>query len=503
MRQAIKDWRILLLFAAILVSILIISPRMDDGVEITYIEFNSSAWDSGLQKGMVIESVNGVRVRTPMEFYSAVSEMPADQVVIIGTEKKEYNIFTRNVSFGVEVQQAPPTEIRFGLDLQGGTRVFARPVTDSQSKNVTEATKSVLEARLNSYGLQDVKTRTVRDSENNWLIQMEMAGPGSDRILNVIRNVGVFEVKILNQTIFTGDQIASVGASQAQRQGGYGVPFTVKRDAARDLRDAYVSAADSQGSCASQEDCGSEYLCVSHIGLCRPLIKMYLDGEIKFSAPANENLYQSWTGGVLQQEMVVSVGTPEMSKAIEAVMRSGTLPEGVTGVEIISRDFVDATLGRDFVRSAVIAGIAALLAVTLVVLIRYRSFKIASAIMFTGISEVILLLGIAATIKLDLDLASIAGIIAAVGTGVDQQVIIADEILSGKVQHRSLTQQLKRAFSIIILAATTTFVTMAPLVGLGLGLIRGFAIMTIFGVLSGFLIARPAFGRMLTYMLKE
>ena len=44
-------------------------------------------------------------------------------------------------------------------------------------------------------------------------------------------------------------------------------------------------------------------------------------------------------------------------------------------------------------------------------------------------SEVIILLGLASVTGYSLDLAAIAGIIAAVGTGVDDQIVITDEIV--------------------------------------------------------------------------
>jgi len=499
--KLLKDWRILLLLISILVSILLIGPKPAGGVEVTYIEFNSSAWGTGIEKGMVIYEINGVTLTTPADFYSEVDKIQPGSIVELNIDKKPVSIFAKNATFGIEVNEKPPTNIQFGLDLQGGTRAVVTPITDAPSKNATEATKQVLEARMNNYGLQDVKSRTVRAADDNWYIQVEMAGPGSERILNVIKNVGVFEVKILNSTIFSGSEVVSVSAPTAVREGGYGVPFTIKSTAAKALQKSYVTAAGLSQACMGDAECPENYACSVAIGMCRPSIRMYLDGDVKFAAPPNEGLHSSWKGGVLQQELVARVGSPEDAKGIEVVMRSGSLPKGITGIEIISRDYVDATLGADFVRSAIIAGLAALLAVTLIVLIRYKSFKIATAIMMTGISEVLILLGAAALFGQDLDLPSIAGIIAAVGTGVDQQVIITDEIISGKAKHLSSTQQLKRAFSIIIIASATTLATMFPLMTLGIGLVKGFAIMTFLGVFFGFTITRPAYAKILNEIL--
>ena len=47
-------------------------------------------------------------------------------------------------------------------------------------------------------------------------------------------------------------------------------------------------------------------------------------------------------------------------------------------------------------------------------------------------NEIIILLGFAALVGWNLDLAAIAGIIIAAGTGVDDQIVITDETLKSK-----------------------------------------------------------------------
>ena len=100
-----------------------------------------------------------------------------------------------------------------------------------------------------------------------------------------------------------------------------------------------------------------------------------------------------------------------------------------------------------------------------------------------------------------IDLPAIGGIIAAIGTGMDHQIIIADETLRGRKLSlkipMSIKDKIKRAFFIIFGAAATTVAAMVPLMFLGVGLVRGFAITTIVGVLVGVLITRPAYARII------
>lgn len=110
----------------------------------------------------------------------------------------------------------------------------------------------------------------------------------------------------------------------------------------------------------------------------------------------------------------------------------------------------------------------------------------------TATAEVVILLGFAALIRMPLDLSHVAGFIAVVGTGVDDLIIIADEVMDeGEVSsQRVFESRFRKAFWIIGAAAATTIIALSPLAVLSLGDLRGFAIITILGVLIGVLITR-------------
>ena len=123
----------------------------------------------------------------------------------------------------------------------------------------------------------------------------------------------------------------------------------------------------------------------------------------------------------------------------------------------------------------------------------------------TSFSEVIIILGFTVLVGFQLDLPTIAGIIAVIGTGIDHLIIITDEVLAGgsmppdKVYRSRLT----KAFAIIFSAAATVLVAMSPLLIMGFGALRGFAVITIVGVLIGVFIARPAYAEVIQGMLVE
>ena len=146
--------------------------------------------------------------------------------------------------------------------------------------------------------------------------------------------------------------------------------------------------------------------------------------------------------------------------------------------------------------NAGLIGLLTLAVVALVIFLRYRVIMLTAPIVFISLAEVFIIVAIASLIS-KFDLGAVAGIIAAVGTGVDDQIIITDELMKGAVAgEASLVTRIKRAFFMVIAAAVTTLVVMLPIIimGFGLGRLVGFAITTSVGVLVGVLITRPAFG---------
>jgi preprotein translocase subunit SecD len=188
---------------------------------------------------------------------------------------------------------------------------------------------------------------------------------------------------------------------------------------------------------------------------------------------------------------------------ITILLESGSLP---TPVKSISRETISPSLGESFLSNVIIMGIIALIVVVLVILARYRIPKLAIPIFLTGLSEVIITMGFLALIRRPLDLAAFAGLIAAVGTGVDSQILIADEMIRGEKEevHESLLTRAKNALFIIMAAALTTIGVMLPILffSFGLGKLVGFAYTIIAGALIGIFITRPAFSKIVQKIIK-
>ena len=182
----------------------------------------------------------------------------------------------------------------------------------------------------------------------------------------------------------------------------------------------------------------------------------------------------------------------EEQLTLKSILQSGALP---VSLETIKIDEISPTLGSEFFGEAFIAAIIAGVSVMAVIFIRYRKFKILGQMMIWSIAELIITLGAAAMLRWTIDLASIAGLIAAIGTGTNDQIVMIDEILLGGESKESytVTQRVKRSFFIIFSAAGAIIAAMIPLMFIGIGAMKGFAIITTIGVLIGVFITRPPF----------
>ena len=192
----------------------------------------------------------------------------------------------------------------------------------------------------------------------------------------------------------------------------------------------------------------------------------------------------------------------ESRSDLAILLESGSLP---VGVKSISKETISPLLGENFLVNAGLIGLVALIVVALVIFLRYRVLKLTVPIVFIGLSEVFITVALASLIS-KFDLGAVAGILAAVGTGVDDQIIITDELMKGgDGGEGSLVARVKRAFFMVIAAAATTLVVMLPIIviGFGLGKLVGFAITTSVGVLVGVLITRPAFSEITKEILSN
>ncbi len=496
-----KIWILIILIIFSLIAIFSIPPKfIEKGVVISDVNTNSTAYFEGLRKGQIITSIDGTPVNNVDDYSNIISKkFPSqDRVKLTITTKDFQSILYDTENPQIVVSNIPKSNIKTGLDITGGSRALVKAkdakLTATELNDLVDITRN----RINVYGISDVKVVPVSDLSGESYMLVEVAGATPKDLENLISQQGKFEAKIGNDTVFVGGNkdITSVCSSPSCSRISTCDSTSTTSHFCNFEFVIYLSEESAQRHADITSKLGFNQTASSAQGryLEKPL-DLYLDGQLVDSLLISEGLKGQATtqiqisgSGQGTSKQDAFVNAQNNMKQLQTVLKTGSLPYQL---EIVKLDTVSPLLGKEFVRIILLAGLASLASVAIIVFIRYRKIKLSLALLITSFSEVIIILGIASLISWNLDLLSIAGILATIGTGIDQQIIILDE--SRQKSTSSLKQKMKRALTIILGAFFTGIASLLPLWWAGAGLLKGFVFTTIIGITAGILITRPAF----------
>ncbi|MBU1111189.1 MAG: hypothetical protein ABIG93_04155 [archaeon] len=526
-KPLLKNFRVILLVIFLifaLVTIFSLSPSnwFAEGAAIRTVETNSSAslagiqnptsHDSPLQRERII-AINGAEISNVEDYYLKVSQLKENRTVRIETNEATYSLVAQvdensEVDLGLKVEDVAKTNLRKGLDLAGGTRVLLQPA-EEVSKDDMELIKSNLEERLNVYGLSDMIISTASDLSGNDFILIEIAGATESEVRDLLSKQGKFEAKIGNDTVFySGDQDITYVCRSAECSGinpsvgcgkygdGYVCQFFFSISLSQEAAQRQADLTNNLE--VISDDNGDKYLSESLTLMLddQEVDSLRIGADLKGRATTNIQISGSGAGTTEQEAVTNSL---EEMKKLQTIISTGSLP---VSLDIVKMDTISPTLGEEFLNNLYLVALIAIIAVVAVVLVRYRNLKVVLPIAFTIIAELILILGFAALVSWNLDLASLAGIIIVIGTAVDHLIIITDETIKGEKIH-NIKQRIKNAMFIVFGAYLTTTAGMIPLWFAGAGLLKGFAFTTVVGISFGVLVARPAYAAIIEVLLKD
>ena len=550
--KLLKDWRIALFVVLLLASLLAIAPSAEKSVIVKTVSSDSPLYGK-LIVGDRLEWVNEHTIATPDDL------APFEN--FIGTLRFTHNgkldlADIKTPGLGITLEEKTFSKVKFGLDIMGGTRVLLEP-KGNVTPDVIQQTIVTLQTRINIYGLKEAKFQSVNDMlTGKKYVQIEMTGGSRQEIDSLLARQGKFDAKIMRVIPLTDGKGELLNSSLAYTNGSVsiggksygvnesfelnGIKWVVSNASSKSValfatvltgsNIKSVCITEQAGICASRitkVQGGYQFMfqiTVSDEGarkfadVTRGMRQMvdpasgesYLESKIIFfidEIPVTElNIGSDLAGRALTTPSINGFRTTREEAvheklSLQSVLQSGSLP---VSLDVIRVDQISPTLGAGFLKFAILAGVLAALGVITVLFVRYRKIKLALPVAFTAISEVIMILGVAATISWTIDLASLAAIIATVGTGVDAQIMIIDEMLMG-AQNKIYTtkDRIKRAFFIIFGSASTVIAAMLPMALIGIGAMRGFAIVTMIGVFIGIFITRPAFGKIAELVLQK
>jgi preprotein translocase subunit SecD len=361
-------------------------------------------------------------------------------------------------------------QTRLGLDLIGGLRGEYQVVaTDSQAvtPEILEQTRTIIENRVNATGVAEPVVVT----QGSDRVSVELPGVDDEGdIRSLIGTTGVlefipvpdefFNAQLQDQPLpegmqdieplFNGTEIANARIGQDSQTREIVVNLELKDTGAR-LFDEY--AADHFGD----------------------RFAIVLDGIVESAPSINARRF----GG---QAQITGNFTPDEAQALVTVLKFGSLPLEIREVGFSS---ISATLGLDFLKQTILAGIIGIALVFGFMLLYYRVPGLVAciALIFYGVFAyaVFRLFGVTLT------LAGIAAFILSVGMAVDANILIfertKEELRAGKNLTSSVEAGFNRAWNSILDSNVSTLITAFILYYFGTSVVKGFALVLIIGVL--------------------
>ncbi len=418
------------------------------------------------------------------------------------------------VAAAIAILTTIPPEL--GLDLRGGAQLTIQVNPTKEQPDVqptpedVQAVQRVLENRINGFGVSETTVQTI--GEDKILIQL----PGESEPEEAERRLkGTAKLEFKQQKQGTeGDFIAESQVNrQLQAQRDYFAQQQQTPDNTAKLAEINESLAKSNQAISQLFD--SVDLTGTNLTDARPQpdatglryeVAINFDGEggRKFAQLTKELAGTGRSIGIFLDDELISspVVGPEFAdtgiaggravitgnfelegaRDLAIQIKGGSLPFPVAVVE---NRTVGATLGQDSIRRSIIAALVGLVLVLIFMVVYYRL----PGLIANGALIVYALLTIAcyALVGVTLTLPGIAGFILSIGMAVDANVLIfertREELRAGKTLYRSVESGFFRAFSSILDSNVTTAIACVALLWLGSGLVKGFALTLLIGVL--------------------
>lgn len=369
---------------------------------------------------------------------------------------------------GIDIDQKGFVEkdsVALGLDLAGGTsvvfEVIPKPGTEITSEGL-EDTVNILTKRVNN---PEASIYSISDTE----IQLDIPGyDNPDEVIDRYGKSGELNFRDSSGNIkMTSTAIKEAYASINPETNEPVVSLALTSEGKKQFKKVTGEIA------ASSDKTLSIY--VGDELISSPSVKEAIDGEM---------------GVIIQSESFVS--DPTECEDLASYINAGVMEyELKCDEDHGSKSVVSASLGEEALSTSVTAALIGLILVMIFMIIIYRIPGVIASISLAAYTGVVILCIIGFDVTLTLP--GIAGIILSIGMAVDANVIIferiKEEIRDGRAVKPATESGFKRALSAIIDSNVTTAIAAAVLIFVGEGMVKGFGITLLIGVVISVLTA--------------
>jgi len=196
---------------------------------------------------------------------------------------------------------------------------------------------------------------------------------------------------------------------------------------------------------------------------------------------------KSGNGGTMVTVKMTEIDSAARDKAFEAVKAV----YGADKVELVSSDYVSASVGKDITRAAFVASALAALLILVYITIRFELRSGVAAIICL-IHDLLIMLSIYVVFQISMNMNFIAAALTIIGYSINATIVVFDRVRENykktggnenfeRVVDRSVTQSMRRSIGTTI----TTLLPIIFLVILGVSSIRNFAVPIMVGVIAG------------------
>lgn len=379
------------------------------------------------------------------------------------------------------------TDIRTGIDIQGGVDAKLYAVTDDNSKATEkdlDAAKTIIGKRLDSKKIFD-RVITVDKDKGYILVQIPHKKGEAFDPQKSIEEIGKTALLTFQE----------VDESKKDANGNY-APTGKIIIQGTDVKDATAELSTEGGYEVGLQltDEGGKKFSEATGRLVGKPIAIFMDEDF-ISAPT-VNMQITGTSARITLGGTASEEQQEEAKNLAGLIKSGSLPFKLEAKQVNN---ISPTLGSNALVVSINAFVVAFILICLFMVGYYRlpGLIAAIALFLHTILELLALSWLHITITLP----GIAGLILTIGMAVDANVIIferiKEEIRSGKTLRAAIDVGFKRAFSAVLDANVTTLISAVVLLKFGTGPIQSFAYTLLIGVILSFITAVTATRMML------
>lgn len=376
-------------------------------------------------------------------------------------------------------------EFRQGLDLKGGVSItFSADVEEipvSERDNALESAKTVIERRVNLYGVSEPQVLTAKVNDDYRII-VEL--PGLTDVEEAINLVGStaklsfweqdFDISLEEAT----SSAYPIGADQLNLG-----PLKETDLTGSDLSSTAVIFGNQTGEPQVQLRFNSQgsqkFGEISSRNVGKP-VAIVLDNVVIQAPNINE--------AILTGDAVISGNfTQDSAKALSTQLNAGALP---VSLSVLEQHLVGPTLGQQSLNKSLIAGLLGFITIIIFMIIIYGRLGIVASIaliIYVLLTLSVFKLSSLTPFGITITLAGVAGFILSIGMAVDANILIFERMKEeerlGKGKKTTVELGFSHAWTSIRDSNVSTLITCVILYSFGTGIVRGFALVLAIGVL--------------------